>query len=532
MAKKNGKCTSKNTGLLPSNFSSIEGLLLGEGFQIILTADRSQMSNYRGNFLFGFLSCGPYKEIPSFAYERLLCPTVEYDKSTGKAKVAPLGLRRVESSLITAFGRGKVFVAHPQQIEKAIGEKTRVVALSEMDPLGIGPVSTAMSPTLSPFSRFWFTDLTTRLKILKRKYDFKVVLGGAGAWQLTQKQTRQEHGIDYVVDGEADSAAGPVFSSIMKGSPDEYTRVKTSTIDEVPLIQEPTTVGMIEIMRGCGRNCDFCAPNLRVKREFPIERIQKEAMVNIRHGFASVWLHAEDILLYGCDNGDMIPNRDAIVELFQGIKSLPNVRSVGATHWTLAGVVADAKVIADLAKINHLGRSKWTAVQVGLETAAVPLVRKHLSCKTRPFAPEEYPWLIREGTRIMNENHYYPAYTLIIGLPGERDEDVQDTIQMVRSLEKEDCILAPLLYVDYGNPKTSMTFEAMSAKQWELFCLCWFHNLRQIDDRILGATANFDPVMRAVTLALAKWGTKRVFQHLTDVTRTRLRLMPESMTAY
>lgn len=504
---------------------------MAKGVQIVLTADRSQMSNYRGNFLFGFLSCGPYKQIPRFAYERLLCPTVEYDKATGEARVAPLGLRRIESSLIAAFGRENVFVAHPQQIEKAVGEESKVVALSEMDPLGMGPVSTAMSSTLSPFNRFWFTDLTTRLKILKRKYDFKVVLGGAGAWQFIQRQAREEYGIDYVVDGEADSAARPLFSSIMNGSPDEYTRVKTRTIGEVPLIQGPTIMGMIEAMRGCGRNCDFCAPNLRVKREFPIVRLQEEAMVNIRYGFTSVWLHADDMLLYGCDNGDMIPNRDAIVELFQGIKSLPNVRSVGVTHWTLAGVVANPEVIADLAKINQLGNARWTGVQVGFETASVPLVRKHLWYKMRPFAPEEYPWLMTEGTKIMNENHYYPAYTLIIGLPGETDEDVQDTIHMVVSLEKADCILAPLLYVDCGNPKASMTFEAMSTKQWELFCLCWFHNLRQINDRILQATANFDPLTRAVTVALTKLGTKRVLQHLTDVTRTRQRLMSRPMPA-
>jgi len=32
------------------------------GKRIVLTADRSLMTNYRGNFLYGFIACGPYDE--------------------------------------------------------------------------------------------------------------------------------------------------------------------------------------------------------------------------------------------------------------------------------------------------------------------------------------------------------------------------------------------------------------------------------------------------------------------------------------
>lgn len=496
------------------------------GSSVVLSADRSQMSNFRGNFLFGFLSCGPYKYIPRIAYERLLCPSVDCDQHTGEASVAPLGLRRVESTLVQSFGQDSIFVAHPQQVEKAIGENTRIVALSEMDPTGIGPVSTAMSSTLSPFNWYWFTELTTRLRVLRRRYDFRVVLGGAGAWQFAERRTRMEYGIDHVVEGEADTAAADILSSVADGSAPDYLRVSTGTVDDVPLIRKPTIVGMLEAMRGCGRNCDFCAPNLRRKREFPLERLQQEAMVNIRYGFDHIWLHAEDMLLYGCDNRQMIPNKDAITELFRGIKSLPNVKRVGVTHWTLAGVNANPEVLQELAEINHLNKDSWTGVQVGMETAALPLVKKHLYFKMKPFTPEEYSSIIKEGTRIMNANYYYPAYTLIIGLPGETDEDVQDTIEVVNYLRDFHCVLAPLLYVNYLNPEESMTFEGMSDKQWALFCLCWVHNLEQINNRVLQATANFDSMARAITLLLTKWGTKRVLGHLRDVTRSRERTRP------
>jgi len=227
------------------------------------------------------------------------------------------------------------------------------------------------------------------------------------------------------------------------------------------------------------------------------------------------------MLLYGCDNRDMIPNRDAIVELFKGLRAVEGVNRVGVTHWTFAGVVANPMVIADLAKINGLGHDNWTGVQVGLETASPRLVKKHMPYKTKPFSPEEYPRVIREGIRIMNENFYYPACTLIIGLPDETDEDVEETIAMVKQLKGARCILAPLLYVDYWKPERSLTFESMSSKQWELFRKCWVHNLSQINHLIWQATESFSPVTRISTMVLTKWATKRIMQHLRSVAYSR-----------
>ena len=52
------------------------------GKRIVLTADRSLMTNYRGNFLYGFIACGPYELVPEFVFDKLFCPSVETVKST------------------------------------------------------------------------------------------------------------------------------------------------------------------------------------------------------------------------------------------------------------------------------------------------------------------------------------------------------------------------------------------------------------------------------------------------------------------
>jgi hypothetical protein len=73
---------------------------MSSGKRVVLTADRSLMTNYRGNFLYGFIACGPYDLVPEFVFDKLFCPSVETDKNTVELKVAQCALRRKESELL------------------------------------------------------------------------------------------------------------------------------------------------------------------------------------------------------------------------------------------------------------------------------------------------------------------------------------------------------------------------------------------------------------------------------------------------
>ena len=74
------------------------------GKRIVLTADRSLMTNYRGNFLYGFIACGPYEVLPEWVFDKVFCPPVETDPITGEAtqvaqSLLNLGLRHLNGSL-------------------------------------------------------------------------------------------------------------------------------------------------------------------------------------------------------------------------------------------------------------------------------------------------------------------------------------------------------------------------------------------------------------------------------------------------
>ena len=124
--------------------------------KIVLTADRTLMSPYRGISLASFFGCAPaidpnrshdtllYKILRNQVTPRLLfdfiCNPISHHN--GVANYAPYGLRKVEASLIRdGYNKEDVVVAHPDYIEKFIGPETEVVGTYEMDPLGMGPVT-------------------------------------------------------------------------------------------------------------------------------------------------------------------------------------------------------------------------------------------------------------------------------------------------------------------------------------------------------------------------------------------------------
>ena len=185
------------------------------GKRIVLTADRSLMTNYRGNFLYGFIACGPYELLPEFVFDKIFCPSVETDPNTGEVKTAQCGLRRIEAALLKEYRRDEILLAHPEMLDKCVGPDTKVVGINVMDPLGMAPVTTTMSPEKLSYVAMKFKKMCASIIQLKKKYNFKVVVGGNGSWELAKPDRMKIHGIDTVVIGEADELALDLFHDLV-----------------------------------------------------------------------------------------------------------------------------------------------------------------------------------------------------------------------------------------------------------------------------------------------------------------------------
>lgn len=449
-----------------------------QGYPIVLTADRTLMSEYGGNLFLGFSSAMPKGMIPDWLYFPLLCPPVNVNVD-GSVEVAPCGIRRVEAALLDyGFQSGDLIVAHPEYLDKVIGRKTKILGITENDPLGIGPASSTFTQIFGgeAYMAIKFRELLNHPTL--RRFKPKIIVGGPGAWQLEDEEVRRKLHIDCVVVGEGERVVGALFEKAVNDEelPD-IVYGETVNVDEIPVIKGATVGGIIEIARGCGRGCAFCAPTLRRYQSFSIKHILEEVEVNLRAG-KQPRLHAEDVLRYGAK--DIEVNKDVVINLFKSVKNYPGVNSVKFTHFALSTVAAAPDVVEEISDILEASKEQWIWGETGIETGSPRLISKHMKGKCKPFRPEQWPDVVLNAFEILSENNWVPCATLILGFPDESEEDLELTISLVEKIKPFRSLMVPVFLLAIGslrNKCDSFTVDQMTTKHSELLLKCWKHNL-------------------------------------------------------
>lgn len=538
--------------------------------KIVLTADRTLMSPYRNLSLATFFGCAPAidpnRDPKSIWYKllgRQVTPKILFDficnyipHTNGVADYAPYGLRKVEAGLLRdGFDRSDVVVAHPDHIERFIGPETEVVGTYEMDPLGMGPVTMTFTYGRKQMSydEFYGRELHMRINAAKERSgsSAKVIAGASGTWQYNYAPEKiSEYGLYAILEGELggiapeiDGHAGRFFNYLINGDFENMDPFRKRSdfkvnikefdrggeklhgrfvnfwdrpdLDEIPEIVEPSMHGMIEVMRGCGRGCKFCDVTLRALRYYPPEKVKREIEVNLKKGGAkSAWVHSDDIFVYGMDprtSKGMEPNREALEELFTAIMST-GVGHTNPTHGTLAGAIADERLIPNLTRIIGAGPDNLTGIQCGFETGSLRLIEKYADRKLAPYAPEEWHWVVKEGVKTLNENYWVPAFTLIMGLDNdETPEDSWETIEIISDLEREQpesmFTTTPLTFVPIGLLEKSEFFNIgneMDPAQLGVMYKTWQHNFKYGIQKFMTKTGSGNSVRRTFFNLIAR----------------------------
>lgn len=425
---------------------------------VILTSDRTMMSNYHGKEFLGFGSTGPmFVDLPFKLSEKfhlyLFAPALEVDKQ-GFPIQAPYGMRKIEAKLLEAGINARI--VDPDHVHRYIDE-ARILMLSHHDYFGLNPPSSTWSVIVGkePMNAYMFRkfmeDLQPHIARAKKR-GLKVVVGGPSAWQwLMFPDLVEKWGIDVIFDGEGEGAVVGIVRRILEGEPvPKYVYVGVSeapTVDEIPVIRGASINGLVEIGRGCPLGCAFCSVTLRPTRWYPLEKIEQELMVNVSHGVVDGILHSDDVPLYGSTG--ILPNPDKLVALHKLAKKY--YRKVGWSHTTFASVLAAEKKLGGLttkiAEIMLDGRQEWWGAQVGLETGSIRLAKKIMPGKAAPYSIDKWWDVVLESMALMHEVRLIPAITIIVGLPGEEPDDVMQTIELIERMRPYRSLVVPLFYV-------------------------------------------------------------------------------------
>ena len=457
--------------------------LKADGITIVLTASNIEMSDFDLNPFIAFAG-----GFPDILVQKKLYPMLPSNMD-GTAKFAPYGLRKVESQLIDRFGKENVVVVHPSNLHRFIGPKTRIVGISTMDPLGIGFVSRTYTSILGlngkPATLVEFEDLLHDPVL--RKHGAKIVVGGSGAWQIMDAGLQRSLGIDNVLMGQAEHSMVKVFEKILADEKmDDVITLQTPSDEEILRIKNPSIEGTVEIMRGCGRGCSFCSPTLRHRHSFPLEHILSEVELNARNGSRMILLQTDDLFLYQA-RPNFIPNKRAITELVQRVGAIEGVEYMQVAHASLAPAAYDRSLVEEIAPIL-MERSVWTcrgtrcaSMEVGIETGSVRLMKEYMRGKMLPYEPEQWQDVVVRSVETMNDNGIYPLATLILGLPGERQEDIQATIDLLERLRGLKIFYVPLLFTseEESNLKHQKHgyLKDLDELQWDILSSCWKYNI-------------------------------------------------------
>jgi radical SAM superfamily enzyme YgiQ (UPF0313 family) len=478
----------------------------GGGKLIVLTAPLTETIDHAGFFIQMALASIP--RWLEFVLDRKYPKWREVEcNEDGTARYMPAGARVLEKSLLREFTADEVVACFPDDLDKFVGPNTRVVGVSTHNPLGVtfaaGVYTSIYGSSKEPLNSIYTRVMFNRIKSSPYRKNFQVIVGGSGGWQITQNNAFEELGVDCVAEGRSESSDTlALFRKAITGEalPREIKLAHPTSRDAILFPDKRTTFGVVEMTTGCGRRCQFCVPDLNPQIDLPKGRIMDAVRANVREGNELVSLATEDMFIWGqvhTDTPFFFPNREALVDLYTEIVNTPGVNQHLLSHCTMAPFVVDPELIRKLSEVLlpkspiHLPRlsthpeGKALVPLIGLETGSVRMARQIMPSKGVPFSIDDWPSIVLEGLRVANKNNWFPMMTLMIGNPGESDQDVRETLDLVYEMERRGlfAFLVPSIFTPLHDTRmahqTGVTrTRQLSPLQWQLMMKCWKHNLR------------------------------------------------------
>ena len=236
---------------------------------------------------------------------------VEYNDD-GSALYMPAGARLVQKSLEREFSKEDIVACYPDDLEKFIGPRTRVVAVSTHNPLGVtfaaGVYTSIFGSSKEPINSKYSKLAFYKIKASPFRGNFKVIVGGSGGWQITNMNAYDDLSVDCVVEGRSESEETlELFRKAIRGEalPRQVDVSHPTSRDGILTPDTRTTFGVVEMTTGCGRRCHFCVPDLNPQIDVPKENIMLWLAARLMDDFVLEVLEVRNVqLAHSLDGGD------------------------------------------------------------------------------------------------------------------------------------------------------------------------------------------------------------------------------------
>ena len=447
---------------------------------IVLTADRTLMTDYNGFSILGHVGCFPNRLIPDFIIDQLL-PKLENNQAT-------YAIRRLESKLIDeGFD---VTVLPPQYIKKIKKIKPKVVGISTVDPLTRKPHPWTLTNIFGggkSVIETEFYNLLQRINKIKYEQDFKIIIGGPGTSEF-ENSKRYKDLFDSYVLGSGEGSI-PLFQKAINGEslPEKFCSIQPKKLDDISIIKKGSRNGHVQITQGCPRGCKFCAPTLLNWISFPIDRIINEIEINLKNGVNQITFITEDFFLYGSKTIEV--NNNKIIDLVNKVKKTTdryNVYSINISDVSIASTIKGKKTCKKISDILGISKKYPIDTILGIETGSERLIKKYMEGKPKPYTPNNWSELVYNGINILNDNYWYPLCNLITGPPDENEDDLIKTLDLIDDIKHFKLYFIIFYFVPLEGSglekKSFFKFDDITDRRWELFYKCYMKTISSLKE--------------------------------------------------
>jgi radical SAM superfamily enzyme YgiQ (UPF0313 family) len=300
---------------------------------------------------------------------------------------------------------------------------------------------------------YWYPGVTAAIRLAREHFpDTPVLLGGVYA-TLCPDHARRHSGADLVVTGPGEEAALQQLASLLNISLPPLSQAGLDTLP-YPALHLAVRLNFIPLLtsRGCPFFCDYCASCFlapRYQRRSPLAVAEELLHWQERLSLTEVAFY-DDALLVSAET-------HLLVILEELARQSANFRfhTPNALH---------ARFITREVAL-WLKRAHFATLRLGVETAAPGTERLD-----KKLEEEELEAALRHLQEAGFTQKDIGVY-LLLGLPGQKDEDVAASIRRVRELGS-----TPVLALYSPIPATNLWSEALAASPYDLENEPLYHN--------------------------------------------------------
>lgn len=270
------------------------------------------------------------------------------------------------------------------------------------------------------------------LKTLKEKRNGDLIIGVTGclAQEVREEFIKKTPFVDLVIGNQNIAKIPDSLEKIQSGEIEHIVLVDDE--DELPKRVDADfgddSIASISITYGCNNFCTFCiVPYVRgMERSVPLREILYDVEQYVKKGYKEILFLGQNVNSYGSDRLDMKENFALLLEKSAKVEGNFWVKYISPHPKDFSDDVID--VIAKNPKISRM-------LHLPLQSGST----KILDAMSRGYTKEEFIALAKKIKERIPDIGL--STDIIVGFPGETDEDFQDTLDVVNEVGFENAYM-------------------------------------------------------------------------------------------